>query len=173
MWHVGAEGRSLSFEFFLITIPTRYLMLYLRQSWVTPWERICAFPAKVQRRDSIQRTPPKSCTAQPGICSGRTLGVHPVLHRYHWWSKKPNGWSLYSDSKNSQSTGELRQAKKFFPHLETSQELLRIRSLRYSVQLKCFVKGAFFSEEIKTSAELQIFCFNSKISVADLKIYLH
>lgn len=31
----------------------------------------------------------------------------------------------------------------------------------------------FFSEEIKTSAELQIFCLNSsKISVADLKIHL-
>lgn len=88
MWRVGAEGRSLSFEFFLITIPTGYLMLYLRQGCVTPWECICAFPAKVQRRDCVQRTPPKSCTAQPGICSGRTLGVHPVLHRYHWWREK-------------------------------------------------------------------------------------
>lgn len=88
MWHVGAEGRSLSFEFFLITIPTLYLMLYLRRSCVTPWECIYAFPGKVRRRDGVQRTPPKSCTTRPGICSGRTLGVHPVLHRYHRWSKK-------------------------------------------------------------------------------------
>lgn len=62
MWHVSAEGRSLSFEFFLISIPTQYLMLYLRQSCVMPWERCSAFPAKVQRRDNVQRTPPKSCT---------------------------------------------------------------------------------------------------------------
>lgn len=81
--HVSAEGRSLGFEFFLISILTWYLMLYLRQSCVTPWECLYAFPAKAQRRDSVQRTPPKSCTIQRGICSGRTLGAHPVLQRYH------------------------------------------------------------------------------------------
>lgn len=34
--------------------------------------------------------------------------------------------------------------EKFFPPLETSQKLLRTRSLRPTVQLKCFVKGALF-----------------------------
>lgn len=80
------------FEFFLITLPTRCLVLYLRRSCVMPWECCSAFPAKVQRRGGIQRTPPKSCTTQPGICSDRTLGVHPVLHRYHWWSEKISEW---------------------------------------------------------------------------------
>jgi len=161
MWHASTEGRSLSFEFFLITIPTQYLMLYLQRSCVTAWEHIYAFPEKVQRRDGIQRTPPKSCITQPGICSGRTLGVHPVLHRYHWWSEKiPNSWSLYFDSKSSQSTGEMRKARKVFPPLETSQKLLRTRSLRPTVQLKCSVKGALFLKGKKKKLQLNFKYFS-------------
>lgn len=150
---------------------TRYLMLYLWWSCATPWECLNAFPAKVQRRDGVQRTPPKSCTAQPGICSGRTLGVGSALHRYHWWSGRyPNSWSLYSYSKVSQCTGEIRKAGKGFPSLESSQKLLGMRSLRLTVQLKCFVKGALFlKEKNQTATELQIFWLNSKISADGLK----
>lgn len=71
--------------------------------------------------------------------------------------RQPNHWSLYSDSKNFQSSEEMKKARKVFPHLETLQKLLRTRSLICSVQLKYFVKSAFFSEEKKISEQLQIF----------------
>lgn len=37
----------------------------------------------------------------------------------------PNSWCLYSDSKSSQFAAEKRKAEVVFPHLETSQKLLR------------------------------------------------
>lgn len=45
-----------------------------------------------------------------------------------------------------------------------------MRSLRLTVQLKCFVKGALFlKEKNQTATELQIFWLNSKISADGLK----
>lgn len=71
--------------------------------------------------------------------------------------RQPNHWSLYSDSKNFQSSEEMKKARKVFPHLETLQKLLRTRSLICSVQLKYFVKSAFFSEEKKFQNNFKYF----------------
>lgn len=69
----------------------------------------------------------------------------------------PNSWSLYFDSKSSQSAGEMRKAEKVFPPLETSQKLLRMKSLRPTVQLKYFVKGALFLKKTKLQWNFKYF----------------
>lgn len=61
------------------------------------------------------------------------------------------------DSKSSQSTGEMRKAEKAFLPLETSQKLLRMRSLKPSVQLNCFVKGALFLKKTKLQQNFKYF----------------